>query len=82
MHRGNISESDERLQAARTAAEELIPVISRSPALRQGAFSNSMEEYAEALILRTYVVEGRIPSCSEVALADVSLFILNMGGIH
>lgn len=73
LHRGNIGESDDRLRAAKIAAEELMPVITRSPALRQGAFSNSMEEYAEALILRTYVVEGRVPTCSEVALADVSM---------
>jgi predicted translin family RNA/ssDNA-binding protein len=78
LHRGNDKEAASRLVAAKAAAEELAPLIARSPTLRHGSFSNAMEEYAEAVILRTYLNDGRVATRAEVGLAETEEFL---GGI-
>ena len=44
LHRGAGEEASQRLQAARKAAEGLLPLIAENPMLRQGSFSNAVEE--------------------------------------
>ena len=43
LHRGASEEADQRLAAAKKAAEELLPVIGGAPTLRQGSYSNASE---------------------------------------
>ena len=44
LHRGADEEAQQRLDAARQAAEEILPLIQGSPTLRQGSFSAAIEE--------------------------------------
>ena len=78
LHRGNDQEALGKIQAAEAAAAELAPLISQAPTLRQGSFSNSMEEYAEAVILRMYLEHGRVATREEVQLADIEEYL---GGV-
>ncbi len=78
MHRGDDNDASKKLKLAEAAAAELAPLISQSPTLRQGSFSNSIEEYAEAVILQTYLLEGRIATRKEVQLAEVDEYL---GGV-
>lgn len=43
LHRGAAEEADQRLAAAKKAAEELLPTIKENPPLRQGSYSNASE---------------------------------------
>lgn len=75
LHRGNDEEAASRLGCAKKTAEELAPLIARSPTLRQGSFSNAIEEYAEAVIFRTYLNDGRVATRAEVGLAETEEFL-------
>ncbi|KAH7618827.1 putative Translin [Nannochloris sp. 'desiccata'] len=78
LHRGDDFDASNKLKLAETAAAELAPLISQSPTLRHGSFSNSIEEYAEAVILRTYLQDGRVATREEVQLAEVEEYL---GGV-
>jgi predicted translin family RNA/ssDNA-binding protein len=78
LHRGDDNDASNKLKLALTAAVELAPLISQSPSLRHGSFSNSIEEYAEAVILRTYLQDGRVATREEVQLAEVEEYL---GGV-
>ena len=58
IHRSNFSEADDRLNRAASVYEELSPLIQEQPTLRSGSFSNSLEEYCEAVIFRQYVKDA------------------------
>jgi predicted translin family RNA/ssDNA-binding protein len=78
LHRGDDKDASDKLKLAESAAAELAPLISQSPTLRQGSFANSIEEYAEAVILRIYLQDGRVATRKEVQLAEVEEYL---GGV-
>ena len=47
LHRGATEEADQRLAAAKKAAEELLPTIKENPTLRQGSYSNASEQWGQ-----------------------------------
>lgn len=78
LHRGNDDEAAKRLAGAEAAAAELLPLIEATPALRGGSFAAACEEYAEAVILRVYLREGRLATRAEVKLAAAEEYL---GGV-
>lgn len=78
LHRGSTEEAESRLSAAKKAAEELLPLIKGNPTLRPGSYSNAIEEYAEAVVFRCYLTEGRLMRQGEVELAEVEEYL---GGV-
>ncbi|GMH52814.1 hypothetical protein TrRE_jg8380, partial [Triparma retinervis] len=64
MHRGNMKQADDLLETCVRVGNEIMKVIDVEPTLRQGAFSNSLEEYAEALLFKTWLTEGKV-ACME-----------------
>ena len=44
LHRGATSEAEARMEAAKVAAESLLPLIKDNPTLRPGSFSAAIEE--------------------------------------
>ncbi|KAL6776062.1 TRA1 [Auxenochlorella protothecoides x Auxenochlorella symbiontica] len=78
LHRGENDQAAARLQQAEKAAEELLPVIKESPGLRYGSFSNAMEEYAEAVVFKGYLEEGRLPPSSSVQYVETEEYL---GGV-
>lgn len=78
LHRGQLGEAENRLKIAESAAEELLPLIEKSPTLRHGSFANACEEYAEGVILYVYLNQGRVPDRGEVKLADTEEYL---GGV-
>eukprot|EP00877_Chromochloris_zofingiensis_P010800 jgi/Chrzof1/5974/Cz16g22090.t1 len=71
LTRGDFKYADHQLKEAVSAAADVLPLIHDNPALRQGAYSNAMEEYAEAQILRTYLREDRVMRSSELSLVTM-----------
>ena len=55
---------------AERAAQELLPLISGDSSLRYGAFSSSIEEFAEAKIFQVFLKEQRLLKSSELSLAE------------
>ena len=44
LHRGQAAEAAARLEAAQEAAQELLPLIRATPALRSGSYAHAVEE--------------------------------------
>lgn len=75
IHRSNISEADDRLERARSVYEELSPLIAEQPSLRSGSFSNSLEEYCEAVIFRQYVKDSTMMVPDDVPMASTEEYL-------
>eukprot|EP01024_Parvocaulis_polyphysoides_P005307 TRINITY_DN11328_c0_g1_i1.p2 TRINITY_DN11328_c0_g1~~TRINITY_DN11328_c0_g1_i1.p2 ORF type:complete len:250 (+),score=36.71 TRINITY_DN11328_c0_g1_i1:125-874(+) len=70
LQRGDFERCDKLLKEAEEAANELMPLIQEDPMLRQGSFANSLEEFAEAWVFRTFLKENRLASSKEVPLIE------------
>ena len=58
------------MDLAEKAAQELLPLVSGDSSLRYGAFSSSIEEYAEARVFQVFLKEQRLLRSSELQLAE------------
>ncbi|CAM9651692.1 unnamed protein product [Sphacelaria rigidula] len=76
LHRGDFAKAGKQVSDCRTACEGLLPTIQANPQLRQGAFSCSMEEFAEARLYELWLKEKRLASRMEVGLVDVEEVIV------
>lgn len=56
LHRKDFKRAEEQLDKAAGTATSLLPLVEAQPTLRQGSYSNALEEWAEAK-----VSERRIP---------------------
>jgi predicted translin family RNA/ssDNA-binding protein len=66
------------LQAKEIAKRDLLPIVEQYPALRYGAFSGSMEEFAEAVIFSEFLSSGRVPTIAELEIVNKEEYL---GGI-
>ncbi|CAN0428311.1 unnamed protein product, partial [Scytosiphon promiscuus] len=60
LHRGDTKKAEKQLSDCRKAADGLLPLIDETPRLRMGAFSCSMEEFAEARLYELWLKEKKI----------------------
>ncbi|KAG2498872.1 hypothetical protein HYH03_003064 [Edaphochlamys debaryana] len=78
LHRGEAAKAAEQLKKTESIAKELLPALSKYPALRQGSYSAAIEEYAEAVAFSVFLAEGRLVRSDELALAEPEEFL---GGV-
>lgn len=61
IHRGNLIDAKDKLDKAFDLANTIISsIVNEYPTLRQGAFSNSLEEWAEGAMTYEWVINKRI----------------------
>ena len=60
VHRGNLVDCKNKIDQAKVIAKSILEKIENHPTLRQGAVSNSLEEWAEALLTLVWVENKRI----------------------
>lgn len=70
LHRGETAKADECLTKIEACAQEVQHLFTTSPHLRQQFYSNSVQDYAVAKILRGFLQEHRLLKSSELALAN------------
>lgn len=75
VQRGQIGAAESKLTQARALAETLNQVIEVHPTLRAGAFSNSLEEYAEGLLLVHWMKDKRVLRKAEIGIVNTHEFI-------
>jgi len=61
VHRGEMQKASEQLEQAHTKTAALLPQVSEWPTLRQGTFTNVLEEFAEAKMFHHWMTCRRIP---------------------
>eukprot|EP00890_Picochlorum_soloecismus_P000421 jgi/Picsp_1/137/NSC_00137-R1_translin-like protein len=75
LHRHDMEQAASRLDGARKAALDLEPLITESPTLRAGSYSNACEEYAEAVIFSIFLTENRLATPEEIDLANTEEYL-------
>jgi predicted translin family RNA/ssDNA-binding protein len=65
IHRGNLGQSSKQLGEALDKAKAIMLVVAKHPLLRNGAFSNSLEEWAEGAITLEWARSGKVLSKAE-----------------
>lgn len=76
VQRGDIAEAELKLAASKRIAEELLStIIQTQPALRYGAFSNALEEWAEGILLLHWAKYKSIARRQQVGLVDSTEYI-------
>ncbi|GLC37826.1 hypothetical protein PLESTB_001480600 [Pleodorina starrii] len=78
LHRGDVEGAAKQLTKAESLAGEMLPTISRHPALRAGSYSAAIEEYVEARAFGCFLSEGRLIRSDELPLAEPEEFL---GGV-
>jgi len=78
IHRGDLSRADELMKEAKSTAGELAPLLRDYPLLREGSYSDAMEEYAEAVMFKTWITEKRLVGNAEVDMANSIEFVAGM----
>jgi len=59
---GKTEDARSKLVTARDVAKELLPIIVEQPSLRSGSYSNSLEEWAEGVLLLQWIEDRTVPS--------------------
>ena len=67
IHRGNLGQSTKQLDESLSKAKLILEVVIKYPLLRNGAFSNSLEEWAEGAITLEWAKNGKVMSKAEIA---------------
>ncbi|CAM9200237.1 unnamed protein product [Scytosiphon promiscuus] len=75
LHRGDTKKAEKQLSDCRKAADGLLPLINETPRLRMGAFSCSMEEFAEARLYELWLKEKKIATRKEVGLVNTEEYL-------
>lgn len=60
LHRGNLAQAKEQLDAVHAQVMDLFPTISSHRGLRAGSFSAVLEEYAEGLQFHNFLERGGV----------------------
>lgn len=68
LQRNDTKRADGQIKEAEVLISQLLPLIAEHPTLRLGSFTNALEEYAESVILRVFLTEGRIAKSTELPL--------------
>jgi len=75
VHRGNLEDCKNKIDQARVIAKGILEKIAPHPTLRQGAVSNSLEEWAEALLTLVWVENKRICLKGEMEIVNSNEYI-------
>lgn len=73
--RGGLSDARDKLKKALDVAEKTLLVIAEHPTLRSGAFSNSLEEWAEGELTLEWVENKRIKTLTELRVVNVAEYV-------
>ncbi|QDZ18636.1 translin-like protein [Chloropicon primus] len=68
LHRKDFDRARQQLDDAQGIAESLLPTVVAEPTLRQGSYSNALEEFAEAKIFQHYLEEGKLVASTGIKL--------------
>jgi predicted translin family RNA/ssDNA-binding protein len=72
VHRGKLADARKQLDEATAAAKPLHAIVAEHPSLRYGAFSNSLEEWAEGALFIEWVERNLIMPKVEMAFMSIS----------
>lgn len=72
VHRGSLVDASRKLDQSKELAMKIQAIITQSgnPMLRQGAFSNSLEEWAEGVLTLEWIKRKRIVSKAELGIVN------------
>lgn len=71
VHRGKLQEAKAQMDKATQIAEPLLAIVASHPTLRNGAFGNSLEEWAEAALTYEWVLNKRVMPMSEMSAMTI-----------
>ena len=71
VHRNKLDSAEEQLQKAISLANPLHAIVKEHPTLRDGSFSNSLEEWAEAELTLGWVLHGQVKSMGSMRHMDI-----------
>ncbi|GMH95191.1 hypothetical protein TrVE_jg12933 [Triparma verrucosa] len=72
MHRGDLKKAKSLIETCETVGNEILVTIKDEPTLRQGSFSNSLEEYAEALLFWTWLDNGTVMTFDDFKKIEIN----------
>eukprot|EP00301_Raphidiophrys_heterophryoidea_P020933 c5497_g1_i1.p1 GENE.c5497_g1_i1~~c5497_g1_i1.p1 ORF type:complete len:448 (-),score=111.38 c5497_g1_i1:74-1417(-) len=75
LHRNDTNRATRLLESACQATNELLPTVTETPALRSGSFSNAMEEYAEACLLKEWLENKRLASRKDLGFVNSEEYV-------
>lgn len=75
VHRGNLKGAKAQLDEALMKAKAILELIREQPSLRQGAFSNSLEEWAEGALTLEWAQHKRVLSKKEMLICNTSEYV-------
>lgn len=75
IQRHNLAEAEKKLGQAKEGGRALLRRIESYPTLRQGALSNALEEWAEAVLLFHWVSSKTIVSRGALEIANIAEYI-------
>jgi predicted translin family RNA/ssDNA-binding protein len=75
VHRGKVDFAKKTCDDCIKVIQAIMPSIDKHPELRYGSFSNSLEEYAEAMLTITWVESKRIMTRAELELCSRDEYI-------
>lgn len=73
--RGQTGEAQAKLDQAKKIADKIFVTVNKYPTLRPGAFSNSLEEWAEGMMLIHWVNNHTVPSKADLQVLNTGEFI-------
>uniref|UniRef100_A0A7S3H6D8 Uncharacterized protein n=1 Tax=Spumella elongata TaxID=89044 RepID=A0A7S3H6D8_9STRA len=73
--RGQLGEAHKKLDQAAVFAKKILETVNQHPTLRQGSFSNSLEEWAEGALTLAWVEHKRILSPEELGLVNSAEYV-------
>lgn len=75
VHRGNLKAAKGQLDDALGKARAILVLIQDFPTLRQGSFSNSLEEWAEGVLTLEWAVNKRVISKQELEICNTAEYV-------
>lgn len=75
VHRGGLGDAQKKLDDAKKIGLNLLAMIEEHPALRNGAFGNSLEEWAEGALTLDWVNKQRITSRADMPFINTAEYV-------
>ena len=75
VHRENLEEACFKYQAGMQIAKSIMEVVTKKSFLRQGAFSNALEELAEAALLIEWMKNNKIISRADLEIVNADEYV-------
>jgi len=75
VHRGNLKDCRKKLDDAMKVAMQILTIVNEHPTLRHGAFSNSLEEWAEGAMTLEWAEHQRVMSMDEMKVVTYHEYV-------